>query len=146
MVTSSKLRHVKGSFQRVLSENLRLIKSSPNVFVFADKTNNIYEMSNLNHKKLLHGNVAKTYQKAPPKLEASINMEEKIISTKLKTSDRVECTTRTPAFATLKDHKDNFRSNPTCCLINPSKSELGKVSKQLLDKINSDIIEKLQLN
>ena len=37
-------------------------------------------------------------------------------------------------FVTLKDNKDNFRSNPTRRLINPSKSELGKVSKQLLEK------------
>ena len=46
---------------------------------------------------------------------------------------------------TLKDHKNNFRSNRTCRLINPSKNELGKVSKQLVEKINS-ITEKLQRN
>ena len=33
-----------------------------------------------------------------------------------------------------------------CHLINPSKNEFGKVSKQLVEKIYSDIIEKLQLN
>ena len=73
-------------------------------------------------------------------------MEAKSISTKLKISDRVERIARTPPFVTLKDHKDNFRSNPTCLLINPSKNELGKVSKQLVGKITSDIIGKLQLN
>ena len=73
-------------------------------------------------------------------------MEAKSISTKLKISDRVERIARTPPFVTLKDHKDNFRSNPTCLLINPSKNELGKVSKQLVGKIASDIIGKLQLN
>ena len=61
-------------------------------------------------------------------------MEAKNVSTKLKISDRVERIARTPAFVTLKDHKNNFRSNPTCRLINPSKSELGKVSKQLVEK------------
>ena len=44
------------------------------------------------------------------------------------------------------DHKDNFRSNPTCRLINLSENELEKVSKQLAEKINSDIIEKLLFN
>ena len=134
MVTSLKFRHVKDSFQRALSQDIRKIKSSPNVFVFAAKTNNIYEMSKEHYKKLLHDNVTKSYQKAPPKLEASINMEAKNVSTKLKISDRVERIARTPAFVTLKDHKNNFRSNPTCRLINPSKSELGKVSKQLMEK------------
>ena len=83
---------------------------------------------------------------APPKLEASGNLEAKSISTNLKISDRVERIGRTPAFVTIKEHKDNFRSYPSCRLINTSKNELGKVSKQLVEKINSDIIEKLQFN
>ena len=113
MVTSLKFRHVKHLFQRELSEDIRKIKRLPNVFVFADKRNNIYEMSEDHHKKLLDDNVTQTYQKAQPKLEASINMEAKSVSTKLKISDRVQRIARTPAFVTLKDHKDNFRFNPT---------------------------------
>ena len=38
MVTSLKLRHVKDLFQVELNEDIPKIKSSPNVFVFADKT------------------------------------------------------------------------------------------------------------
>ena len=66
MVTSLKFGNLKGSFQRELSEDIRKIKSSTNVFVFADKTNNIYEMSKDHHKKLLHDKVTKSYQNAPP--------------------------------------------------------------------------------
>ena len=51
-----------------------------------------------------------------------------------------------PAFITLKDHKDNFNSNPKCRLINPSKSELGKVSKIILDDINNRLRSKLHVN
>ena len=47
---------------------------------------------------------------------------------------------------TIKDHMDNFRSSPSCRLINPPKNELGKVSKQLVEKVDSDIIDKLQFN
>ena len=32
------------------------------------------------------------------------------------------------------NHKPNFENNPTCRLINPSKSEIGRVSKQILDE------------
>ena len=84
MVTSLKFSHVKDSFQRELNEDICKIKSSLNAFVFAEKINNIYEMSKGHHQKLLHDNVTKTYQNAPPKLEASINLEPKSISTKLK--------------------------------------------------------------
>ena len=146
MITSLKFRHIEDSFQRELNENIRSIKSSPNVFIFAHKTSNIYEISKHHHKNLLHDNDTKTHQEAPPKLEISINMEAKSISTKLEISDRVERITRTPVFVQIKDYKNNFRSNPTCPLINPSKNELGKLSKQLMEKINSDIIEKLQLH
>ena len=61
MVTSLKFRHVKDSFQRELNEDISKMKSSPNAFVFADKTNNIYEMSKDHHQKLLLVNVIKTY-------------------------------------------------------------------------------------
>ena len=44
---------------------------------------------------------------------------------------------------TLKYYKDNFCSNPTCILINPSKNEFRKVSKQNAEKVNFDIIDKL---
>ena len=47
---------------------------------------------------------------------------------------------------TLKDYKDNFRLSPTCHLVSPSKNKLGKVSKQLVERVNSDIIDKLQFN
>ena len=97
-------------------------------------------------RPLLNDNVTKIYQKAPLRLVASINLETKIISTKLQIRDKVKHIARTPAFVTLKDHKDKFRSNPTGRLINPSKSELGKVSKQLVENINPDITEKLQFN
>jgi hypothetical protein len=36
-------------------------------------------------------------------------------------------------------HKENFTSNLKCCLINPAKSELGKVTKVILDSINDTI-------
>ena len=99
-------------------------------------------MSKDHHQKLLHDNVTKTYQKVPPKLETSISMEAKSISTKLKISDRVERIARTPAFVTLKEHKDNFHSNPACRLINSSKNKSAKVNKQLNQWRNTDAVLK----
>ncbi len=50
------------------------------------------------------------------------------------------------AFISLKDHKENFENNPKCRLINPAKSESGKLSKIILDKINSNLRKILNLN
>ena len=49
------------------------------------------------------------------------------------------------AYITLKDHKENFESRPKCRLINPSKSEIGKISKKILEKINLEIRSKTKL-
>ena len=49
-------------------------------------------------------------------------------------------------FITLKDHKPDFNNKPTCRLINPSKSEIGIISKQVLDGINNKIIKTTKVN
>ena len=98
------------------------------------------------YKKMLKENITKTYRKAPVKLENAINLEAKQISDKLGLSDRIEKLSRNKTFVTLKDHKQNFSSKPTCRLINPSKTEIRKVSKRILDKINTKIRSELELN
>ena len=73
-------------------------------------------------------------------------MEAEHVAKKLELSDRIEHLTRNTAFITLKDHKDNFNSKLPCRLINPSKNELGKVSKQKLEKINKIMVQHLNVN
>ena len=50
------------------------------------------------------------------------------------------------AFITLKDHKDDFNINSKCRLINPAKSELGKVSKTIIENINNKVKEQTRVN
>ena len=101
IIPKIKFRSVKDTFQKKLKKGIPKIKQSPNVFVFADKTSNIYEMPEQEHKKLLHDNLAKTYKKAPPKLETS-NFEAKSTVELINLDDRIECIARTLAFITLK--------------------------------------------
>ena len=49
-------------------------------------------------------------------------------------------------FFTLKDHKENFQNNPTVWLINVAKNEVGRISKVILDKMNSSLIKQLKVN
>ena len=49
-------------------------------------------------------------------------------------------------FIALKEHKENFNNNPTTRLINPAKNEVGRISKVILDQINSELKEKLKVN
>ena len=75
-----------------------------------------------------------------------VNAEDKRIAEKLELSDRIDVTAKREAFITLKDHKENFRNKPTCRLINPCKPELGKVSKQIVEKIVHNITTKTNTN
>ena len=47
----------------------------------------------------------------------------------------------------LKDHKSDFlQSNPICRLINPSKSQMGKISKIILQDICATLRIALNIN
>ena len=146
IASSLKFRNTTDDFQKQLKEDISSINSSSDVLIFADKTNNIYKTTPEQYKKLLKDNVTKTYKKSSDILEKSINMEAKHIAKKLELSDRIEHLARNPAFITLKDHKENFNSKLPCRLINPSKTELGKVSKQKLEKINKILLQHLNVN
>ena len=53
---------------------------------------------------------------------------------------------KVPTYITLKDHKDNFRSAHPCRLINPCKTEIGKISKSILENIGRYLLNLLQVN
>ena len=129
-----------------MKSDISKIKSSPNVFVSADKTTNLYEMPPNDYKKLQYENITKTYKKSTNRLEHAINMEAKHIAKNIKLDDRIESLAKTPAFITLKDHNKNFRSSHPCRLTNSSKSELGKVSKTVSEKVNATLVHSLKIN
>ena len=54
--------------------------------------------------------------------------------------------TKQECFITLKDHKEDYRTNPKYHLLNPTKRQLGKISEQTLKKINKTLRSKLNLN
>lgn len=145
-VKTIKFKRSRDEFQTKMRNDCSEIKKSDNVYIFADKTNNIYEMSQHQHEKLLMENITKTYKKAPENLEKAINLEAKSIADSYSLSERIDSIAKSPAYITLKDHKENFKNSPSCRLINPSKNELGKISKSVLQRINKDLVRKLNVN
>ena len=116
------------------------------ILVPADKTSNFYELSVEEYEKLRHDNVTKSYRKADANAKLKIDLESKPIVTGLDLAERMEIYAQKEAFITLKDHKENFSTRPTCRLINPAKREIGEVSRQIIGDINRKlrIITKLQ--
>ena len=58
----------------------------------------------------------------------------------------MECYSESPCFVSLKDHKEKFYSNPTCRLINPAKTNLGSVSKEMLERVVREVKNKTNFN
>ena len=131
LIKSEKFKNVKNKILEQLHKD-KSIKKSKNVFVFADKTRNIYETDKNTYSKLLTDSISKTYKKTEHSIYNKMHKEAKIIANNYGVSERVHCLAKSNAFISLKDHQQDFSSNPKCHLINPAKSEIGKISKYLL--------------
>ena len=88
----------------------------------------------------------RTYKKSNKARINSINKGTKKLGEKLKLAYRMEIMEQSEAYITVTGHKEGFPHKPSFRLINPSKSELGKVSKRILDNINKCIIEHTKVN
>ena len=129
-----------------LSNDVKNIKKNPKLLVPDDKTNNLQELTTEEYNKLLIENISKTYKKSTASAIKSVNTEAKAIAKDLNLDVRNEQFNQNPYFITLKDLKENFWNNPKCRLINPTKSDIGIVGKHCIDRINTSIREKLNVN
>ena len=98
------------------------------------------------YTKLLTENVTKSYKHAQEHIATNIAEEFKDIVEELKLTNRTDTMAESTAFLTLKDHKPDFENHTKCRLINPAKSDVGKISKSILDTVNSKIREQTGVN
>ena len=138
--------HQSNNLQRKLANDLKEIRQDKNIFVKADKTTNHYKTEPKEYMTLVDKNVTKGYKKADRNVPDAITSVDKKVAEKLGLDDRIEVSANRDSFITMKDHKPDFMNNPTCRLINPSKSEIGIISKQILDNINKKVIHATQVN
>ena len=146
MIENIKFKATSNEFLDLLQKDVRKIRSSNKVLVQADKTQNFYQLDKETYKKILNDNVTKTYQKTQTTTKKQIDYEAKKIATKFKVADKVDQIAEQQAFFSIKDHKPDFRTNPKYRLLNPAKTELGKLSKSILERINQEIKSSLNLN
>ena len=146
MIRNIEFTSINSKFLDHLNKDIQGIQSSKNVSVFADKSTNLYELSCENYQKLLHDNITQTYNKAPTNAKRDVDRKTKSFAKTLKIKDKMECYSDQHMYITLKDHKENFRNNIKCRLINPTKSEVGRVSKSHLNDIVADASRKTDIN
>ena len=146
MVKNITFEHRPNTFQQKLNKDVKEIRKEPRVFVPGDKSTNFHKMLPEKYNELLEKSVQMEYKKASPQAAKEIEESHKNIVKSLDLQTRVYETTKREPFITVKDHKANFQNNTKCRLINPSKPEIGKISKQMLEKINSTIKQETGLN
>ena len=121
----------KSTFQHQLDAEIKKLRKPGKVVVPADKTTNLYLLDADKYEKLVTDNVTQNYRKSDSGRKDDINLGSAAIARSLDLVDRVQAFTEKNCFITLKDHKDNFKTNPKCRLINPAKNELGLISKHI---------------
>ena len=80
-------------------------------------------------------NVTKVYNTTTRSKINRINVEATNIVTKLGIEDRVKQLSERNAYMTVKDHKEELPEKISFRLINPSKSEIGKLVQSYLTNL-----------
>ncbi len=146
LITNIKYRKFSNAFQDQLKDDILKISKSNRIIVQADNTANMYKLSKEEYERLLLNNINGEYKKASLEMVDGINEEAQKLATDLELQDRINILAEKDAYITLKDHKENFRSRPRCRLLNLTKSEIGKISKIILENLNVQCRRKTRSN
>ena len=139
-------KHYTNPVQQNLRATLRDIQNKDDkMFVKSDKGASFYLMKPEDYGGLLRNSVTSLYRKTSLDEVNDTLKADKKIAEELELEDRIMVSTPREAFGLLKDGKDDFRENPTIRLINPTKPELGRVSKKLVEDLVTEIKEKTKL-
>ena len=122
------------------------MQTSKKTLTPADKTSNIYRLNKNNYQNLLRNVITTTYKKAIKNIGTKINKQGIKFTKQADILDKIKINGTGNSSVTLKDHKQNFLKYPTTRLINPSKNEKGRISKYILDQINTELVSKLNTN
>ena len=71
---------------------------------------------------------------------------QKKIALVLDREHRIEKMQQSESYITVEDHKEDFPHKISCRLINRSKSDIGNISKHVLDKVNQKVRSVTEVN
>ena len=90
--------------------------------------------------------MTKVYKQCSTKKVKNINYNSKLIAQELSIDDRVEKMLETDAYITITNHKEGFPHKLSFLLLNPCKSDISKISKNILDRINKSLVASKNVN
>lgn len=92
-----------------------------------------------------HKNITRYYKRTDEDVVARITPEATGIATKLGLQNCLTDNVKQETLLSAKYHKPNFANNHSCRLNNTIKSELGIVNKNILNRINEHVFEKVNV-
>ena len=106
----------------------------------------MYRLNKNDYKILLKNAITANCKKANENIGTKSNKEGNKLAKQTDMSDKIKMNGTGNSFVTLKDNKEDFMNHLTIRLINPSNNEIGRISKHILDQINTELVSKLSVN
>ena len=125
----------QNNLQSTLKENIRELNNSNLIYVAADKSDKHYKVTKDKHDEMMKKNITKDYKKTNVNDVDKVNKTDKKIAENYDLENRIYTFPPREAYITIKDHKENYETNTKFRLINPAKTDMGKISKKVLSKI-----------
>ena len=147
MIRDIKTKPYDNPLQRRMKEDLQTLRHmNDQVVVPSDKTGNYYLMDVQDYEQKLEMEIRKSYKKVDHGIVEDIDTEAASFANKFHLDDRIEGMALKQSFLTIKDHKEDFPAKISYRLINPAKSNLGSITKTILQRVNKNIKETTEVN
>ena len=146
LISNVEFRQVNNDFQTSMQETINAVKASKDIIIESDKTRNLYTIPVNEYKSTLKNTITKDYKKTVPVNVNTVNREAADLTFELGISDRVDEYVQAEAFVTVKDHKPNFPDRKEYRLLNPAKSNVGRISKGILESAVDNVKKATGLN
>ena len=138
IVSNLEFRRSTNNQQKKMKEELKNMKNETKLFIKADKSNNYYKVEPEEYSELLKRDMEKGYKRIiDPEDVNKVTRGDKKIAEDLKLDDRIFKTSERQAYLLLKDHKENFANKKQSRLINPTKTNIGRVTKHILETVRN---------
>ena len=146
IIRKVKFKNSNCKFQDMLRNEINNIRNSNSIYVKADKSRNLYKMSPSDYNNLKLNAITKDYKIDNNNTMWMINNDTLNHANRLDLTDRIGGVKLKESYILIKDHKIDYENKKSVRLINPTKTELGKVSKIILQDVVDCLKKKLELN
>ena len=107
---------------------------------------NIYQVSPYEYDQIPNNNITESYKIDHSDTPGLINKNTAKFARKLQIVNRLGIIEEKCAYILFKDHKQNFQDEKQAWLINPTKTELGLISKYLIQRITPRLLSSPKYN